>query len=67
VYGFDDDYCRKLGATDGECFEENNEQVFPAGDDPNGSPAYAVTPSPIGVWRTIDDHIGKPRGLDHNP
>ena len=27
------------------------------------SAAYAANPSPIGLWRTIDDHTGKPRGL----
>ena len=26
-------------------------------------PLYAAEPSPVGLWRTIDDHTGKPRGL----
>ncbi len=25
--------------------------------------AYAADPSPVGLWRTIDDQTGKPRGL----
>jgi uncharacterized protein (DUF2147 family) len=24
---------------------------------------YAADPSPVGLWQTIDDHTGKPRGL----
>jgi uncharacterized protein (DUF2147 family) len=28
-----------------------------------GSPAYSAEPSPAGLWQTIDDQSGKPRGL----
>jgi len=24
---------------------------------------YASEPSPVGLWKTFDDNIGKPRGL----
>jgi uncharacterized protein (DUF2147 family) len=29
----------------------------------SASSADAAAPSPVGLWRTIDDHTGKPRGL----
>jgi uncharacterized protein (DUF2147 family) len=28
-----------------------------------GPPAYPAEPSPTGLWKTIDDQSGKPRGL----